>query len=494
MTRSVSDILAAQPLDYGSASVVGHFRHDLNSRRFVIDDGRRIHRAHVGHIFYDNKLGLGDGVTGLRELDWTLTGNADTGTWGFQFHSFHPSLPRYADGLISFRDVFKEKDQTVQYQWIGAAHVEGQLLPYIDGVTDTNCVLYPNAFGDGKDLIITFSRSKMRMLVRIRAGFYSSSSNESFDVKAILPNGVEVWRAHDEKKLTDRGGYKLEMRGSKVISTDKKTLIGNPSIPDSFTHLFAFKAWDSAPNRLIEDVGLTFKALSSNEMMLTKSVGPSFFSKAYGDVFIDPTTSYYAGAGDGIVQATSAVHATARGAASGTKDDTTTEVSTKDDKAGDFFINHSFIPADTSGIGASNVPSAGILYVYTTSAGGDADSCSVAIVQTTQASNTALANDDFDQCGSLNTPTEGATRKAFSAISTGQYNSYTLNASGVSWISTTSYTKLGMRDATRDIDNSAPTGRNYSFWNTSETASTTSDPYLDVTYAPIANGGMLLFF
>ena len=29
-------------------------------------------QIHVGHIHYNNKLGLGDGVKGLRKLDWTL--------------------------------------------------------------------------------------------------------------------------------------------------------------------------------------------------------------------------------------------------------------------------------------------------------------------------------------------------------------------------------------------------------------------------------------
>lgn len=111
-------------------------------------------------------------------------------------------------------------------------------------------------------------------------------------------------------------------------------------------------------------------------------------------------------------------------------------------------ISRSFILFDTSALDDNSGVSATTLYV--TSYGGTR---TVGVVQCSPASNTSLSGTDYDQCGSVNSPTEGCTR--FSADGSGQH-SPTLNATGRSWVSKTGVTKLGLRTSL-DMDDTAAT-------------------------------------
>ncbi|NTW31244.1 MAG: immunoglobulin domain-containing protein [Bacteroidetes bacterium] len=107
------------------------------------------------------------------------------------------------------------------------------------------------------------------------------------------------------------------------------------------------------------------------------------------------------------------------------------------------------------------------------------------IGQTTQASFSALEVSDFDQCGAVNNPTEGATRIDIGNILINDWKVWTLNPTGLSWISKTGYTALGMREGHDCIDSPIVGSGEYSSGidgRSSYYTGITYDPYLSVTY------------
>lgn len=104
------------------------------------------------------------------------------------------------------------------------------------------------------------------------------------------------------------------------------------------------------------------------------------------------------------------------------------------------------------------------------------DSDSIAIVASTQASPTALVQDDFDQVGSTAFGT-----LALASYNTGGNNDITINASGLSNIQGGGYAKFAARMNTRDLGNSAPAGNNTVRFTTSGVllSVTWNDPITD---------------
>lgn len=198
------------------------------------------------------------------------------------------------------------------------------------------------------------------------------------------------------------------------------------------------------------------------------------------------TVIYYTGAADGHIESFSPVWSTVHAASTG--DVFNTDVASKAfvEYYTDYDIGRFFLPVDTSGIPDTATITAATLYVYlgnATDADNDGDDW-VNVVQTSQASPTALVSGDFDQAGAVSNPTEGSTRKDLTGLATGQYHSFALNATGLTWVSKTGYTLLGLREG-HDALNSAFVGAssdNQFNISTSEETGTSQDPYLEVTY------------
>ena len=130
----------------------------------------------------------------------------------------------------------------------------------------------------------------------------------------------------------------------------------------------------------------------------------------------------------------------------------------------------------------------------------NSNSISIGIVQIQNGfvSSSSIAVGDFDQIGTVNTPTEGATRLALSAITTDAYNDIALNATGLTWIArsgetipvgfnTAEITPLGLRSSP-DLDDSAPAGDNEVVGRYADVAGDT-DPKL-VVEAGVAAAGV----
>lgn len=145
-----------------------------------------------------------------------------------------------------------------------------------------------------------------------------------------------------------------------------------------------------------------------------------------------------------------------------------------------YYLLRTNFPIDTAGLDDGAVISAATFNVKGVAplVNNDADAQAyLAIVQTSQVSNTSLVIGDFDEW----TTTKGSADVTNSTLSTTAYNVFTLNATGLGWINKTGFTKLGLREG-HEIENLAVAARNSMACAMSETADTTSDPYLEVTY------------
>ena len=201
-----------------------------------------------------------------------------------------------------------------------------------------------------------------------------------------------------------------------------------------------------------------------------------------------PTTTVYSAAGDGIIRnAAVDTWANVIGAATGTVVDSTTATQVMVQAAGTstygdskFYCDRQFFAFDTSSLPDDAIVTDVKLGVYITTVDATSAGGSVNVFEGTQASTTTLATSDFDAVGS----TAWATAINFTSLSAGAYNEWTFNSTGRAAVSLTGSTKVCLRSSL-DSGNSAPTGANWSAFSgrNSEYASTTSDPYLTITYS-----------
>lgn len=134
-----------------------------------------------------------------------------------------------------------------------------------------------------------------------------------------------------------------------------------------------------------------------------------------------------------------------------------------------YALDRIFTTWDTSSLTSSATISSAFERIVGTGATANPDSCVLNLVAHTTASNTSLVTGDW---GNIDVTSFGSV--SFAAFNTAGNNDITLNATGISAISLTSYTKIAMR-FDRDINNTAPTADNHlTFDNTIG--------YLSVTY------------
>jgi len=150
-------------------------------------------------------------------------------------------------------------------------------------------------------------------------------------------------------------------------------------------------------------------------------------------------------------------------------------------------IYRSFALFNTASLTSGATVTAGVFSAFC-NAVSDADNDGddwINAVQTSPASNTDMTLADFDQCGAVSNPTEGATRIDVTGMSTSAYADWTLDATGRGWISQTGVTKLGLREG-HDALNHAPnvTTITGAVFASADAAGTSQDPRLVVTYTP----------
>ena len=150
----------------------------------------------------------------------------------------------------------------------------------------------------------------------------------------------------------------------------------------------------------------------------------------------------------------------------------------------------SFFLFDTSSLPDGATITSATISIYGTNkdATNDVPAPDIGLVATTPASDTAIATGDYDQQGT----TLLSNTISYNSWSTTGYNTFTLNASGLSAISKTGITKLGFRIES-DRTNTAPTGdifysgvkRVFGYFYTNNAS---VDPKLEITYTVPASG------
>lgn len=256
--------------------------------------GISLQHIFAGDIHYDNKLGVGDGKTGFREISNTLEWNEARRGWTFFFHNYQPFIPEYADDWILYRDLYKGKDQISGFRARTAGHVAGKLVENIPGLTNANAVIYDDALGPGIDLIVCFTFKKMRKIVRIRDGFKPAVDTD-FDFEIRYPDLVDVYEKDPDTgiltPITPGQAYTLKSRSEIYIGTDQ--LDGR----DWFTRVNPVRVWDSGAitgqgfgQRCV--IAPAALAIVNGRTYLRKRITAAMFAASVGDVFTDATFAY----------------------------------------------------------------------------------------------------------------------------------------------------------------------------------------------------------
>lgn len=140
---------------------------------------------------------------------------------------------------------------------------------------------------------------------------------------------------------------------------------------------------------------------------------------------------------------------------------------------------------DTSSLGAAATISAAVLSLCgTAKVDGLSITPNIDIYPSTPASNTTLANADYAQVGT--TSMTGTSPITYAAFNAAGYNDFTFNSTGIGNISKTAISKFGARNANYDVSGTTPTwtvnAASSLISAAADTAGTTSDPKLVITY------------
>mgnify|MGYP001598223892 FL=1 len=265
-------------------------------------------------------------------------------------------------------------------------------------------------------------------------------------------------------------GYKI-YRGGVQIATSATNSYSNTGLTASTAYSYTVSAYDAAGNNSAQtlSVSATTQAVSSGST--------SIFYSALGDGYVE--NGYIGG------------WATARDALSGNGVDYT---STSGLDTGSFFdptdnykIMRGFIPIDTSALPDNAVITSAALKIFVASKNNDdndGDDFISVVGPTTQAFTALLSIADYNKISSQ----ELATRIDVGNITTGAYNTLTLNSAGLSIINKTGVTMFGIREGhdllnlSIDATTSSGYGGNRIIFYISQTAGIAQDPYLEVTY------------
>jgi len=247
-------------------------------------------------------------------------------------------------------------------------------------------------------------------------------------------------------------------------------------------------AYCLSPFAYLQQINSTRRVWKFSPVGLAYTFIFGLFGLLKGFPVIMATTDFYSGEGDGCVSSewtyedlwTTVIDQDSGSYNSGTlayQSNGLGAVSAGYYDGGAWMCGRSFYPQDTSAIGSDSTITNATFKFYE-KAYRSGYSMNIGLVESTQDSDTSLSNDDYNNVGT----TEFASRISY--IGSG-YRTFTLNASGLSFISKTGYTKLALR-SNYDLDRTNPPNGNgnavYAGSYYSENTGTEKDPYLSVTY------------
>ena len=156
-------------------------------------------------------------------------------------------------------------------------------------------------------------------------------------------------------------------------------------------------------------------------------------------------------------------------------------------------LQRAFIPINTSGIDDDAVIKSAVLNIYAVAASkmdeiNDSYSYIAVVGETSQASTSEITWNDYDKCGSIDSPTVLSSNIDLTDITEGQYLQIPLNEAGIGLVNKTGYTMLGIRGGhdIEDVYTGVAEGHSANseivFYGSNYTG-TDKDPYLEITIA-----------
>ena len=482
----------------------------LNGKVFDLGNGQRQHDFHVEPIHYDA------GKQALEEIDASLEDGGDflvsratpySLTIAKSVKALEAPFLFGFDGIsLGFipRGLRLDNQEVVFQDASGSADFEGK---------------FGGAYGQYGDLLVQPSNSGVGKVIKIlglpaipngvqhlEAGFelvapegfelwYQDSANQpAVDVIRAQLKTLDAQRLVLEKERKDYVGARAIHKQQKELENqlhdamlskwDKLTdtaFTGKWQIRVNGKKIYgrALQVWDSKAGRQRLEAQLR---LRNGKFYLAKLIPVSFLRGAAFPVFTDATTSYYAGAGDGYILNQDSTWAAARGAVSGDNAFATTGANGLNAQTASFVtprydVYRTFIPTDTSAIDDAASITACDVKVYVKSKLAD-EAISIHAVETSQASTATLDVADFDALSF----TDGGSQ-AMTGMSVNTYTTIPLNATGLTWISKTGTSKIGLITS-QDQSNTSPgaaTKENGIIADASEATGTSTDPYLSIT-------------
>jgi hypothetical protein len=445
-----------------------------NTKVFDLGNGKKRYMMHAGNIHYP------DSAKNWHDIDTTLLHQQDG---KYQEKCFyHCAVPDKADGVFEFFN----GDHFFNLRLVNANAVGHAPVPDIWGELGKG-VQYTNALGNGVHFEVTAKNMAMDHRIRWDKPPVDITKDQVVDFEIMsIPDGVRirdvVHGAPFELNIKKTSTKAVPLSGKcielfdKSLSGTNKTYINNPI------------AYDSRENVLPVSV---FFYQSGGKSYFRKIIPKEIFYNATYPVFADHPASYWSGTNDGRVYYSIAtaswVWSTAHNADPGTAAGNNYISCGTIDNGSTQFLYRGSVPFDTSAITDTDNIDSATLYLWRAAIDDDLnDSYSyITVVQTTIDPTTGLVAADFPDLGAVDNPTEGidsGDRLDITGLS-GQYYSFTLNATGRGWVSKTSWTKLGIREGHDADTSSGGIGSGYSQRATfyaSERTGTDNDPYLDV--------------
>jgi hypothetical protein len=440
-------LLASRYISFGQTKQTEILaKRTLTQKTFNLGNGSKRLNAHIGHIHYQSGA-LKNGA--MSEIDTTLNYNAKSAKYSMTNASYEAEIGLYGD--VHFHNV----DSAIEFALANPNRVQAEAYTGSEFGKIGKALIWKDIIDKGAHQIVECRNGS---LVKI---FH-------FDIAPKNLNALTTAKPTAEKAFvlsTATTARSLELKSASKTTFIRKTT-----------------AW----NHRGESIGieLSFYLDKGGKLRAVKTLPQEFVDKTFTELGAwlecDTTTSYWAGAGDGMCQRYDGVPATWASIRAYADAMYTSRTSMYAFSSLYPTVDRIFIPIDTEGI-IGNITTA-ILYTSTPGQAEDKTRNAV-LVLTTQDDPTNLVVGDYSRL-TLNSPAEGAGRKAQSDwVNIAEYYSWQLNSTGIGWINKTGYTLLGVREEW-DVDNAttAPTSdsgiRLYSEYFDSSVAA-----YLDVTYS-----------
>ena len=439
-------------------------KRSLTAKHFDIGNGSFNGLCHIGHLHFPDgplKNGL------LKDINTTLRYNAISKVYQMVDASYEAEIGLYGD--VRFYNV----DHSIEFRLPNPNKVQPVPSDNVWGKLGKG-LIWRNIIQDGGHQIVEARNGSLAKIFR----FEKKPLSNVIEFQVVGSQGLKFFDGANEKVPA-------------FVQTKKQFNFKGAS--NRLSWIRQPRAWNHRHESV--DVELRFR-LQDGKVLCQKIIPQSFIDKTFTEsgawLETDTTTSFYAGTGDGLLNASNAyqifadirVNTTHRTASLLGTDDYTFGFFSADAGNPDkyYHLYRYGCSIDTSGIPDTDEISEATFYMYVINnyAGLGADEGS--LVNFMPATPNSFVAEDFSQFGT----TEQASNRFPISGATGVYKSVTLNATGRGNISKTGWTNLGIRSewdrsgtfgGTWVADSSATLHMRFADYT-----GTDSDPYLSVTY------------